>query len=311
MHYNANLSNPFRQSSTTWVVELTLPFNIVAIFAEQLESDVLSAAYFEKETGPFFESRPEDKWVLQLFCQEKPDYDQWYNRIAALAAAFQLPLPSFTISLLPDTDWVAKVQEHFPAFRVGAYFIHGSHYNETIPPYGHELCIDAGRAFGTGEHETTSGCLKAMADLARSHNFTSLLDMGCGSGILAIAMAKTWKKKVLAVDIDKQAVLTARRNVLINQVKEYVQVEVSNGYLSRHVARHKPYDLIVANILAKPLVSFSAELKAHLAKKGIVILSGLLAYQEPAVLAAHRRQGLTLIRRYAINGWNTLLLKHS
>ncbi len=307
----ANNSNPFKQSALLWRVELSLPFKAVGIFAEQLGECASSVSCFEEQASPHFESQPEDIWKLQLYCEQHPDSAELLRRIALLSASLNIFPPALTIAVVADTDWVSQVQDNFPPLYAGRYFVHGSHYKDIIPHTSYPLHIDAGRAFGTGEHETTYSCLQAIDKLAKKRHFSHMLDMGCGSGILAIAMAKTWKKPVVAVDIDTQSVQVTHNNARINRCSAFITAGLSNGYRSRLVRCNTPYDLIASNILAKPLVAFAPDLAKHLAPGGIAILSGLLTYQEQKVLAAHRMQGLRLVERIERNSWSTLILEHA
>lgn len=305
----ANNANPFKQSPKVWLLELSVPFAFLEFFAEDLGQFSSSVSCFEEQTGELFESQPDDIWKIQCYCEEKPDEKILTQHIALIAASLELPFPPFELNPLPDHDWVSQVQQNFPPLHTGRYFVYGSHYNDRIPHSAHRLQIDAGRAFGTGEHETTSSCLRALDWLAKKRRFHRMLDMGCGSGILAIAMAKTWKGSVVAVDIDEQAIHITRENAKINQVSQFVASGVSNGYRSQLVTGQQPYDLIVSNILAKPLVAFSPMLAANLAPNGIAILSGLLRYQERRVLSAHLQQGLHLVKRIEYNSWSTLIIQ--
>lgn len=309
MHSPANHLNPFKQSSAVWVVELNVPFAVVEQFIDHLSAFADSVSCFEEIASASFESRPTDIWKLQLYAQQKPDETVLKEQVALLAASVSIPLPAVSLHNLPDHDWVSQVQENFPPLHIGRYFIHGSHYKGTLPHASYALEIDAGRAFGTGEHETTSACLEAITWLAKRRRFHHVLDMGCGSGILAIAMAATWRSHVTAVDIDEQAVHITYKNAALNRVLAFMQSGCSNGYHSRLVKLQAPYDLIVSNILAKPLVAFAPDLARNLEADGFAVLSGLLKYQEPKVLAAHVAQGLKLVKRIERNSWSTLILQ--
>jgi ribosomal protein L11 methyltransferase len=209
---------------------------------------------------------------------------------------------------LQQRDWVSEVQKSFPPIRSGRFFVYGSHYTDDIPAEATPILIDAGMAFGSGEHETTSTCLQALDELGQSRDFNRLLDMGCGSGILAIAMAKIWDHKVIAADIDPVAVSVTEENAKRNQEDDKLICCISDGYENAVIGKRAPYDLIVANILARPLVELAPELAKHLAEDGVAVLSGLLDRQEAEVLEAHAAQGLFLTKRYPQNGWHTLVL---
>ena len=170
------------------------------------------------------------------------------------------------------------------------------------------LEIDAAEAFGTGEHPSTSGCLLALDRLARRRRLSRPLDIGTGSGVLAIAAAKTLHRPVLASDIDCAALRVAARHVRRNGLAGRVRLVCAPGYRSRALRRSK-YDLVFANILARPLARMAPDLKRALAPGGVAVLSGLLRRQEPLVLSSHRSQRLSLERRLVIDGWSTLVLR--
>jgi ribosomal protein L11 methyltransferase len=240
-------------------------------------------------------------WRVEGLSHEKPNQ-------ALLEAALTLVAPASTITLekVPFRDWLRENQAGFPPLRTGRFFIFGSHYRGTVPRAAIPVLIDAATAFGTGEHATTRGCLLAMDLVMRRPR--SILDMGCGTGILAIAAAKRWHRPVLACDIDREAVRVTLINARRNHVAGTVCAEVAPGYARRDIARRAPFDLIFANILARPLIAMAPDLACLLASGGVAILSGLLARQAPAVLAAHRTQGLYLVTRIALEGWHTLVL---
>jgi ribosomal protein L11 methyltransferase len=231
------------------------------------------------------------------------------DRALALAWAGRGPPPKPILDRLPPRDWVRENRESFPPRRIGRYFIHGSHHRGRPPAGKIGLLIDAATAFGTGEHASTEGCLRALDQLARRRRFRRILDMGTGTGILGIAAAKTFARAVLAVDIDPGAVRAARENIRRNGVAPRMTTRGSRGYLSREVRRRRPYDLVLANILARPLARMAADLRRALAPDGVVVLAGLIDWQAPYVLAAHRAQRLSLVTRSVLDGWCTLVLR--
>jgi len=209
---------------------------------------------------------------------------------------------------LPERDWLAENRRAFPPVRVGRFFVYGSHWRGRPPPGMIAVEIDAATAFGTGEHQSTAGCLLALAALAGRRRFKRPLDIGTGSGILAIAAAKTLHRPVSASDIDPEAARVARHHVRRNGLAGRVRVICAPGYRSRAV-RRRHYDLIFANILARPLALMARDLSRALAPRGTAILAGLLKRQEPQVLAAHRLQHLRLECRVVIDGWSALVLR--
>jgi ribosomal protein L11 methyltransferase len=229
-------------------------------------------------------------------------------RLALAAAVSGGRLAHIVEERLPERDWLAENRRAFPPQRIGRFFIHGSHWRGPAPASAIAIEIDAATAFGTGEHASTRGCLLALEGLARRRRFRRPLDIGTGSGILAIAAAKRLHRRIIAGDIDPEAVRVARHHARRNGLTGQVRVVAAAGYRSR-VLRRSDYDLILANILARPLALMARDLKRAIAPGGIAVLAGLLRRQEALVLAAHRAQGLSLERRLVIEGWSTLVLR--
>jgi ribosomal protein L11 methyltransferase len=245
---------------------------------------------------------------LEVYLKGQPDRAEVAAALAAAAAAAGLAPPPVTFEALPALDWVAESQKGLPPLRVGRFFIYGSHAAAERPAAAIAIRIDAGQAFGTGHHESTRGCLLALDALARRGRPGACLDLGCGSGILAIAMAKLWRRPVLACDIDPLAVAVTRENARVNQVAPAVRAVLSDGPGRRPVVRSGPYDVIVANILAAPLAAMAGDLRRALAPSGCLVLSGLLRHQDGAIVARYRARGLRLIGRMVLGEWVTLVL---
>ena len=270
--------------------------------ASALDAVCAGVSAFEIAGGP--------AWLVEGFAMSEPKRSELETLLLlAWAGRGEPPMPE--IERLARRDWVRENQESFPPRRVGRYFIHGTHYRAPLPAGAVGLLIDAATAFGTGEHATTSGCLLALDRLARRRRRRNVLDMGTGTGILAIAASKTWHlgaSAVLAVDIDSGSVRVAQENARRNGVAAGVRARWSAGYRSRAVQERRSYDLVFANILARPLAMMARSLAQALAPGGVAVLSGLLARQERFVLAAHRAQRLHLCHRIVIDGWHTLVL---
>lgn len=293
--------NPFAQSATYWQVLFALPAKAVGTAEESFSDISTSVANFEtdEENGI---------WTFELICDEKPDGGEINRRLLVISSLHDIEIPVAEIRQLAQEDWLSQVARDFPPLSIGRFFVHGSHVE--APPRAGSIAIqvDAGAAFGSGEHGTTRCCLEAMEWLAKSRKFPKVLDMGTGSGILAIAAAKLWRTDILAVDLDPVSVRVTGGNAKSNNVGKYIKTGVSDGYSSMQVKRAAPYGLIISNILARPLIAFAPHLKQNLAEGGVAILSGLLITQEKQVLAAHRAHGLCLKRKFVYQDWCTLVI---
>ena len=215
------------------------------------------------------------------------------------------------VQLLPDTDWIKLSQQGLPPVRAGRFFVYGAHDAGTVPPGVIPIRIEAGMAFGTGHHETTSLCLAALSDLSKRRRYENVLDLGCGTGLLAIGAAKLWRKKVLASDIDPTAVEITRENAIANGESTLIHAITADGLASPALAAKAPYDLIIANILASPLTQLAPSIAHSLGKGGALILSGLLTWQENLVLSFYRPFGLILRETRRDGPWTALVLEAS
>lgn len=255
------------------------------------------------------EIAPGGDWELTVYFDGKPDRRE-RNALTALARSISgNAVGRFAIAQLPDTDWVAKSLEGLTPVRVGRFLVHGSHDRAKRRANDLAIEIEAGQAFGTGHHGTTAGCLAAIDRLAKTNSIRNALDVGTGSGVLAIAIAKRCKAPVVASDIDPVAVRIADENLRLNGIRPLVRTLCATGTAGRAFARPGGFDLIVANILAGPLVGLAPSIRRRLAPGGTVILSGLLANQRNRVAAAYRAQGLRLVRAETRDGWVTLTLR--
>ncbi len=204
--------------------------------------------------------------------------------------------------------WLARTQSSFPEQRVGQRFaIRGTHLPPATVPGRFTLMLDAGVAFGSGEHNSTRGCLRALERIAHRRP-NRILDLGCGSGILAMAACRLLHRPVIATDIDRWSVRVARENAIANGLRGQIQCWLATGW-QPPARRHAPYDLVFANILARPLCAMAVDLSKHLAPGGTAILAGLLKSQARMVLLAHRRVGLVLDRQLDEGEWSTLVLR--
>ena len=221
-----------------------------------------------------------------------------------------LQVPKGIISTLPDTDWVKHSLEGLAPVVAGRFFLHGSHDRERRRQGGVPFEIDAGTAFGTGHHGTTAGCLLALDAILKQRRPEHILDLGCGTGVLAIAAALSTKRKTLATDIDPEAARVTELNAKLNGVAPLLHGMTAPGLKHTRIAHGAPYDLIFANILARPLISLAHGLKAILAPGGSLILSGLTRDQIRWVSAAYRNRGLIPSQTLLLGNWATLVFSN-
>lgn len=241
------------------------------------------------EVGAYFDAAPDD------------------IALALMAAAYGAA--PFTVSEVPETDWVAHVKRNLQPVAAGRFFVYGSHDADRVPEDCVPLLIEAAMAFGTGHHATTMGCLRALDRLDREgFRARNVADIGCGTAVLAMAAAAIWPDPVIASDIDPVAVEVARANVAANGMEDRVSCVEAAGFGHPALAARAPYDLLFANILKGPLMSLAPEMARSVAPGGIVILSGILNTQADEVLAAYRTIGFSLRERDEIGDWTTLVL---
>jgi len=294
---------PVKESKPVWKIEVMTSAAAQPVLAQAIEDDCDALMAFELTPG--------GPWRLEGLTMDEPDAAAIRAQLALAASGLGLPPPEAKIERLPDVDWLSQNRKAFPPLRAGRYFVYGSHYAGAVPPGMIGLELDAGIAFGSGEHATTRGCLLAIDRLARRRRHVRrMLDHGCGSGILGLAAAKTWPVRVDAADIDRDSVRVAAENACTNGIsKRRLRARWSDG-LSRPM-RPRRYDLVCANILAKPLRKLSRRLARAVAPGGTLVLSGLLASQGPDVVAAYRVQRLALAGRITIDGWVSLIFRRA
>jgi len=227
----------------------------------------------------------------------------------AMRAERRLAHANAIVSLVPDVDWVRRSLQGLAPVAAGRFFIHGTHDRARRRTGGISLEIDAGTAFGTGHHATTLGCLAALDHLMKSESPRRILDIGCGTGVLALAAAKALHVEVVASDIDAEAVRVAALNAERNGARPLIHAIAAPGVSDRRIAAGAPYNLIFANILAGPLIALAPPLSRILAPGGRIILSGLTSDQERSVSAAYRQQGLLREKRILDGNWVTLTLR--
>ena len=230
--------------------------------------------------------------------------------LALLEAAFGTG--PFAVSNVPPEDWVSKVRRELRPVRAGRFVLHGAHDSGDAPPSAIRLRIEAAMAFGTGHHGTTRGCLTAMDRLARKgFRPTRVLDLGTGTGALAMGAAKLWKCPVIATDIDAVAVATARENVRVNGVGTRIRTVEAGRATGSTVRGDAPYDLVLANILAAPLKRLAPQIAGVTRSGSAVVLSGLLHRQAPGVEGVFAGWGMRAVERIRLGEWTTLSLRRA
>ncbi|MCA6261179.1 50S ribosomal protein L11 methyltransferase [Phenylobacterium sp.] len=247
------------------------------------------------------EDEDHDVWRIDAFPTTTEEADALRGRLAAF------PGLVVTVEALADADWLAMSLSGLPPVRAGRFFVYGAHDQGRIPANAVALRIEAGAAFGTGHHGTTVGCLQAWNDLIKARRFGKVLDVGAGTGVLAIAAARTGARLARGTDIDAPSVRIARENAALNGAR--AQFVHASGLGHQRVRSAAPYDLVFANILAPPLVALAQDIRGALRPGGVAILSGLLRTQERRVLAAYRSRGFRLLRRIHRDAWATLVLQ--
>ncbi|WP_159592026.1 50S ribosomal protein L11 methyltransferase [Chelativorans xinjiangense] len=276
-----------------------LATRIYDLFDRAFEDDGLALAITEID---------EAQGLHEVSVYAMEDADGMKARMGAALGA--LPsFPEIATEELPQTDWVAHALEGLHAVRAGRFFIHGAHERGGARPGEIAIEIEAGLAFGTGHHGTTAGCLEMIGRVMNRERPRNALDLGTGSAVLAIAIARLRRIPVLATDIDATATRVARANVRLNDAAAWVHAVTAPGFHHRLFAERRPFDLIVANILARPLMRLAPDMAHHLAPGGSLILSGILDRQRRAVIAAYVGQGFRHVATIHREGWATLHMK--
>ncbi|MFL5297735.1 MAG: 50S ribosomal protein L11 methyltransferase [Phenylobacterium sp.] len=246
------------------------------------------------------EDEAHDVWRIDAFptsADERAALERTLARFAGLRVATET---------LADADWLAMALSGLPPVRAGRFFVYGAHDRGLAPASTVNLRIEAGAAFGTGHHGTTEGCLSAFDALLKARRFPRVLDVGCGTGVLAIAAARTGSRLTLGTDIDAPSVRIANENARLNRAS--ARFVHAGGLADPRVRAGAPYDLVFANILAPPLVALAEDIRRALKPGGTAILSGLLRTQERRIVAAYASHGFRLARRLRRDAWATLVL---
>jgi ribosomal protein L11 methyltransferase len=270
---------------------------VAEALGEVFDADQVAASAFEEADG---------RWSLVLHFRDRPDEAATRALVASMAGA--AVAAALVFETLAPTDWVKKSLDGLSPVTAGRFVVHGAHARARVRPNRIGIEIEAALAFGTGHHGTTRGCLLALDRIIKARRPRAVLDVGTGTGVLAIAAARTLHRPVLASDIDARSVAIARQNVGFNRAAAYVEVIHRPGLAAQRFRQRAPFQLIFANILLEPLQRLATPMARLAAPNGLVVLSGLLLAQAPAVLASYRARGLVLVGRIRLEGWMTLVL---
>jgi ribosomal protein L11 methyltransferase len=309
------MGKPPPEHAATAVARLTTDAQsavlIQNVLAECLDSEAVAVASTQE---------PDGRWSLALHFREQPNESAVRALIASSIKGATVPALQF--ETLAATDWVRE--SRLAPVEAGRFIVHGAHDRARVPVNRIGIEIEAGLAFGTGHHGSTRGCLLALDRIAKRWSkrrrprsrhtgggrAARILDIGTGSGVLAIAAAKAFKRPVLASDIDRRAVRTARGNMHLNGVGGCIRVLQADGLPRHRFFRSAPFALILANILLDPLRELATPMASLAAHNGLVVLSGLLNAQAAAAIASYRARGFVFVHRITLAGWSTLVLAH-
>ena len=284
-----------------WLLTITSPENLMPL---ETAIDGLCAP---DALSTEIDSRNNHK--LQIWFHDAPD-SSLIDDIAARALS-QPEQADIQLEFVPEHDWLAENRKSFPPLTIGCFWIYGSHVTAPAPKTLLPILIDAAQAFGSGTHPTTEGCLRALSDIRQQRKRPQkILDMGCGSAILAIAASHLFPgASVMAADNDAISVRTAAENRRLNNISpRQMKTVLSAGFSNRAVSKNGAYDVILANILARPLRLMAGDLTRHLAPNGQLVLSGLLTSQVNWVMQAYLARGIALKRHIIIGDWSCLVL---
>jgi ribosomal protein L11 methyltransferase len=271
--------------------------------------DLLNESFFEGQAAITAFERPDGRWDVTVHFAEPPD-EPSIRELVGLAAGAEVA-QDIAFDTVEAKDWVKATLEELVPVRAGRFIVHGRHDRSRIPPNKLGIEIEAALAFGTGHHGTTRGCLLLLDQVLKAWRPRRVLDVGTGTGVLAIAAAKALRAQILASDIDPLSVRVARANARLNGSANLLTAIEATGFSAPQIANLAPFDLVLANILANPLRQMATEMAHHLAPSGLVILSGLLPHQAQSVIAACRTRGLVLKRHLQIEGWSSLLMRRA
>ena len=270
--------------------------------------DLLTESFFEGQAAIAAFEGPGGRWDITVHFADAPDQAS-IRELVGIAAGDEVAR-DIAFDSVEAKDWVKATLEQLVPVRAGRFIVHGAHDRSKVPANKIGIEIEAALAFGTGHHGTTRGCLLLLDEVLKAYRPRRVLDIGTGTGVLAIAAAKALRIRVLASDIDPLAARVAAANARLNGAGDWVESICATGFAAPEFARRGPFDLVLANILANPLRQMATPLARHLAPSALVVLSGLLPPQAQGVISAYRARGLVLQRQIQVEGWSSLLLRY-
>ena len=268
----------------------------LGVALEKLNPPPMGVGVFELEDSS-------GEWEVGAYFHEKPD------EISILILQNAFEAAGFVISEIPETDWVAKVKRELSPVEAGRFFVFGQHDSKKLPNDKVGLLIEASMAFGTGHHGTTKGCLLALNNLIeKGKKIDDVIDIGCGTAVLAMAVAKVSSSRVIASDVDQVAVEVALANLKANKLENRIACLQATGFEDKQIKSSAPFDLIFANILKPPLIDLAPCIRRYLKSNGHAIISGILDLQAIEIIEVYRQNKLVVIDRIDIDEWVTLTL---
>jgi ribosomal protein L11 methyltransferase len=289
-----------------WALTLEVPFSAVEAIVPEMPSPALGESAFIKDQD---DRSADPLWLVQGFYKEKPELTDIEVAAQVLQSAHGHKPYAFNLEQVATTGWIEKNQQRYAPIHIGRFVIHDPSRRAEIPFHKKGIEMEVSCAFGTGEHPTTFGCLTALQTLPRMKRGARVLDLGSGTGVLAIAAALHSPVTAIASDMDGPSVKVCAENMLRNRLAKRIRSVHADGFRSRLIRRGKPYDLILSNIFARPLARFAPVMTSHLKPGGHIILAGFLRRDEVMVRNAYMREKAFVKRTLRFGAWSVLILK--
>ncbi|MBN8828543.1 MAG: 50S ribosomal protein L11 methyltransferase [Sphingobacteriia bacterium] len=300
-----NIENPFKGASKISKLSILTKFKYVELLSDFLEFYEASTSAYEVDITTHVDPYPEDKWQVEAYFFDLKEKQEVIEGTKNYINELKIEAEILNFEEVPDIDWVSEVQKNIPPIIIPPFVISSEEMNDNREKY--HIKISAGRAFGTGSHETTAACIEALSKLIENNTFKNILDIGTGSGILAIAASKIFNSNITATDLDNVAIEVAKENFKLNNISN-IKAFACDGFKDAQI-KHNKYDLVFANILAQPLIDMAEDAANVLADDGYIILSGFLLNQEKMVFEKYSYFGLKLFDRIINGDWVCLILQ--